>query len=446
MPDLRDLLERGAGPERPAPTEGIVRRGRRRRARLRVGVGVAGVALVVVAALAAGILGPQDPMPVVGDAPTMSPSTLEPTSSATAAVTDGPRTFDLGAPLRVDDLGDLPAEGVAIEVVGGSVVFVDMDGRVMGHLGGASLATPGPPVGGRPTRGPLLLLVDREPISDESSPRSPGDEASPGDVIGYVEAGAGDVEVLGTRQRWRMAHGHVLERVGTGDPAGFSLVGPDGDDTGWHLATGGGWIVGADRALVGQRADATAPVETYDLAGGGTVPLPAGCLPSQRITDGILLVCQRDTGDMAQRDWATVELWRGDYPAPTLLLEPRVWPGQDRPLGHYRHASLSPDGRWVGAHWSGECESPTAVVAEVGASTKPRPMITAGDGQALESSFHGWTTDGRALVTTTEGLCSAGDQLPGLYLVDPASGDRELLWQVPDGAWTAIQPWGPLEP
>jgi hypothetical protein len=91
-------------------------------------------------------------------------------------------------------------------------------------------------------------------------------------------------------------------------------------------------------------------------------------------------------------------------------------------VGHWRYALPSPDGRWVLAQWSGECEVPTAYLFR--ASGGPgRPVADT----ALETSAVGWTPDGRAVIGIWPGACGATSPRPGTYLLDPTSGDMRRI-------------------
>ena len=97
--------------------------------------------------------------------------------------------------------------------------------------------------------------------------------------------------------------------------------------------------------------------------------------------------------------------------------------------GHWRYALPSPDGRWVLAQWSGECEVPVAYLFR--ASGGPgRPVVAGG----VESSAIGWSEDGRAVVGLWPGICGAADQRPGTYLLDPATGTRRWIHPAYQGA------------
>lgn len=441
MPDLRELLDQAVAPdEAPPPVEAIIGRGRRRRTTRRAGTAVVGVLVLVVAAVVLVDVARPQALPVIGERPSASASP-EPTQPATTAPSSiSPAPPDTGDELADEDLANLPDAGVAIGVGSGPasmVVFVGLDGDLIGHLPAALLSMPSyhGSQGGGPTRGPLLLALEG------------------GALEGYVEIGAGDVEELGlpdveagtSPEQWPMAHGYVLDRPVLGAPAGFRLVAPDGG-TVFELSAGGPWSVGAGREVV-SRSDGPAgdgaPAVAYDLVAGTRVEVPGSCLAHDRTVQGIVLVCFDPEAPFADRDWATVRLLHDDGTTEQLL-GPFVWPGQDFVIGHYRSASVSPDGRWIGVQHSGGCESPTAMVAEVGQAAEPSPFVEA-DGYGVESTFVGWTADSRAVVALSEGICGTGHDVPGLYLVDPAGGSPQLLWESAPGQGYSMQLWGPME-
>jgi hypothetical protein len=111
----------------------------------------------------------------------------------------------------------------------------------------------------------------------------------------------------------------------------------------------------------------------------------------------------------------------------------------DARLGHWRWALPSPDGRWALAQWSGECEVPSAHLLRPDGSELRE--VAGG----VESFGLGWAPDGRAVVQLWPGLCGSGAEVPGVHLLDPGTGELELVleleetlsvttWrQVPDG-------------
>lgn len=103
-------------------------------------------------------------------------------------------------------------------------------------------------------------------------------------------------------------------------------------------------------------------------------------------------------------------------------------------IGHWRHALPSPDGRWVLAQWSAECEVPIAYLVDV-ASGRVEDVAPAG----TDSYAIAWAPDGRAVVGIGAGPCSNdGITRTGTFLVDP---DRQVRTRIHD--FFAGAPVGP---
>ena len=106
-------------------------------------------------------------------------------------------------------------------------------------------------------------------------------------------------------------------------------------------------------------------------------------------------------------------------------------------VGSWRHAAVSPDGQWVAAQWSGECEAPSVYLIRLDDGT----VLGADGGPVSEGtlasySFLGWD-DGQALVATEHTECGATES-PGVDAVDPTAGTATRL--LPLGTEEVI-PW-----
>ena len=99
----------------------------------------------------------------------------------------------------------------------------------------------------------------------------------------------------------------------------------------------------------------------------------------------------------------------------------RLLAGPVSPNGHWRYAIPSPDGRWVLAQWSGECEVPVAYIVPASGGDG-RPVA----GPDAETIAIGWAPDGRAIVGFMPGACGAGNE-PGTYLLDPNTLERHRI-------------------
>jgi hypothetical protein len=106
----------------------------------------------------------------------------------------------------------------------------------------------------------------------------------------------------------------------------------------------------------------------------------------------------------------------------------------DARSGHWWWAEPSPDGRWLLAHTSYECEVPHAVLVPLDGGEARTADGFDGFPEGEEGPFPvssfavGWTADGRAIVVFEgESGCGTSTPEPGIHLVDPDTGERTLL-------------------
>jgi hypothetical protein len=152
--------------------------------------------------------------------------------------------------------------------------------------------------------------------------------------------------------------------------------------------------------------------------GGNDVPAAEGtrlgpeCRPAGEMKAGSAHLCYRAEG----RDHGRFVVVGADWQQRTLPVEPPT------PVGHWRWATVSPDGATILAEWSAECEVPIAFLFAASGG-QPRPAF-ASDGA---SRAFGWTVDGRAIVSLlTQTSCSGRTLKPGLYLVAPGGGSTHV--------------------
>ena len=110
-------------------------------------------------------------------------------------------------------------------------------------------------------------------------------------------------------------------------------------------------------------------------------------------------------------------------------------PPEGTPLvGHWAYRLPSPDGRRSLVQWSGECESPTAMLHD---GDVLRPVVGEAFESAPESVAMGWIDDSTAVVALWEGLCGRGSE-PGTYRIGVDQPDqRTRITQLTYG-----QMWG----
>jgi hypothetical protein len=90
--------------------------------------------------------------------------------------------------------------------------------------------------------------------------------------------------------------------------------------------------------------------------------------------------------------------------------------GPEGDFGHWRFALPSPNGKWVLAQWSGQCEVTRAYL--INARTGRRHAVVPG---GVASNAIGWAPDGRAIVGLPAAACGTSGDDPGTYLVDPGT-------------------------
>jgi hypothetical protein len=89
----------------------------------------------------------------------------------------------------------------------------------------------------------------------------------------------------------------------------------------------------------------------------------------------------------------------------------------------------SPNGRWILAQWSGECEVTQAYL--INARTGQRHAVALG---GVASNAIGWASDGRAVVGLPVAPCGASSDYPGTYLVDPGTRASRRIHPYSQGA------------
>jgi hypothetical protein len=111
--------------------------------------------------------------------------------------------------------------------------------------------------------------------------------------------------------------------------------------------------------------------------------------------------------------------------------------------GHWRYALPSPDGKWVLAQWSGECETPAAFLIDV-ASGRVDGVAPPG----VDSYGIGWAPDGRAVVGVDAGPCGADTTETGTFLLDANRKVRTRIHPFVSGAtvrWAHLNSYNRLE-
>lgn len=93
--------------------------------------------------------------------------------------------------------------------------------------------------------------------------------------------------------------------------------------------------------------------------------------------------------------------------------------------GHWDWAAVSPEGTWLLAQWTAECEVPIAFLVPA-AGGKARPAARDRQGPATSKAL-GWTGDGRAIVEFPGLSCGSTSQRVGTYVLRP--GGEPEYWR-----------------
>ena len=157
--------------------------------------------------------------------------------------------------------------------------------------------------------------------------------------------------------------------------------------------------------------------------------LPSGCMPTEKDDALAVALCGPGSGINLLGKRILVDNGSGWT---QLIALPPVPAGATQITGHWAWASPSPDGRWVAAGWSAECEVPIGFLVSVADSSLHAVTGEAGTawGDAPDSGIIGWAPDGSAMGVFGGGDtgCGTPASVPrGIYLVSPDTGSRRLL-------------------
>ena len=211
-------------------------------------------------------------------------------------------------------------------------------------------------------------------------------------------------------------------------PSGIAIA-DDGelvlhDFEGNELARATGSVVSQLQSSNDRMLAAVRPGETVDAVPADRSDVPSGCETASTSGGVRVALCE---GEPQQPQRIERVSPTGDR---QVLAEA---PDGSNGLGHWRSAAPSPDGRWILATWSGECESLTTFLVPARGDA---PTITI-DGQsglegATESAGIGWAPDGSAVVQLGTGVCGTAAEEPGVHLLNPATRESRLLLRQPE--------------
>ena len=326
----------------------------------------------------------------------VSPDDLAPVGASDNAGSDA----DIGPALALGTPWDLPDEGVAVEV-DGQIVFVGLDGTVLGHVTGTFWETP--TFGALRSTFTNLLPVAPPQVGRLWLDPSTGSEQD--------QAVMGAPLWQGMRVLYFADEGSMLLLDGT-DTTGTVASWPQ--DAPWWLSSDHRVVTYATCAQPG------CPHRFYDsdMRGGGD--LPGDCWVADNLGDfAQTRIC--DGG----RSIVLVGLDRPDAGSP----EGRSISVPDGTDGEPQTATAVFGFGDVVRLDSASCEvSETARVAPRDGGRELTPLFAHGQIGTPSNLPLGIAADGRLLVHLNAAACDATASEPGVYLVDPDSGEQSLVW------------------
>jgi len=157
-----------------------------------------------------------------------------------------------------------------------------------------------------------------------------------------------------------------------------------------------------------------------DVVSGESERLPPPCWVAERRAATRYLVCW--PSGRGHPSWIGTLGPRGGVRR--LVPAPR-YPTGRAALGHWARAEVSPDGSTMLLQWSGECEVPTAYLAPASGG-RPRAVVRAR--LAVESIALGWAPPAHPVVFLHQAVCGTGFDVPGVY-VFWRSGRHRLVYE-----------------
>jgi hypothetical protein len=370
---------------------------------LGVGVGIAAAALATVVtwhrSMHADSMRPHSP-PIVAVARPRSDS-------------PPPPVLDLGPPLELTEIRDLPEEGVAI-TVGRETVLVGLDGTVIGRVEGR--VDPGPP-------DPLTLRVD-----DSTGARFLLDP-SKGRFVELPDRRYNRSPLAyGAEQVWDPDLTPGTSWIERGGRRIFELGLNGGDDS--HVVSNDRDVVTAtvyDDDQFGKPDAVPSSHRALDLRTGKTLAVPDNCDVGDRHGSRLYLTCGYD----AYRGPKTLDLVQNGRRS--TLFAPRDG-------GAWVAAAVSPDGKSLMAQWwSSGCGTQTVHLSDANGKNMRAPF-----GDRFADAL-GWTNDGRAIVAVRNSACRDYAAATSIYLLD--GDDVTRIYATPqlgvDQTISSIGVWAP---
>lgn len=358
--------------------------------------------------------------PGTGEGSGRSEGPSSPIEDATPQRPQSPTEADVGEPMALDALPRMPDEGVAVQLDEG-LVLVDLDGVVHGHVPGATLET---------VRGLQHAPAGLVPAGDDEH------------GVGWVEPSTG-VFWPGYWGTPLVGEASVLLDPNAGSPDAYVIHRPDeavaqwDRDAPWWLSADHRTVTWATCPEAGDTAGC--PRRGHDLDMGGDLDLDPGCWVADARGDFTQLrVCANR--EVEPRSWLQLAV-PGEGARRYELPHPSDMPEGMPTTGHFLSAELG--GSWILAQASLECEVRKAALIDAD-TAELHPLLGEQEPLDAASLALGWTGDGRAAVLVHDGPCAEETDEPGVWLVDPADGDSELVYPLPRETTAEAHLWRPV--
>lgn len=327
--------------------------------------------------------------------------------------------LDLGPELDPIRLPALPSEGVAIARPG-ATVLVGLDGKILGHLRGYSIAydlrMPGPLKLIDGLGNEFLLLPESRQLIEFEGREVLANGAE------YVIGDVRSIDDIDTRQRtligpsWTYSVGNSQLNYSSGR----------------EIVTEQQWIESDGEFLPG-------PTRAINTVDGTTVATPDGCWIGATYGETYYYVCRPTDAT----DGPASLIYRATSDSEPSLLTRGPDADWEFPAGHWRSVLISPDGTELLGQWSGECEIPTAIRISTDDGTSA--VVSEEPYEKAPASYAlGWASTGEAVVLLEgDGVCAEPAQQPGIHLLSKP-GTSTLLYDTGAHGVTARM-WQPIK-
>jgi hypothetical protein len=170
-------------------------------------------------------------------------------------------------------------------------------------------------------------------------------------------------------------------------------------------------------------------------------PLDPNCQDAGRSGTSAFRVCYRPQlsgqAPAAAERHGRLQVSEANGPWRTIEVPHRLGVKLGQPAaGHWDWAAVSPNGEWLLAQWTAECEVPIAFLVPARGGTAV-PVSRDRYGPATSKAL-GWTRDGSAIVELPGLSCGSTSQRPGTYVLRPHG--KLVYWRPIDEVGRSTRP------